>query len=414
VPTNDLLKNNHFHVERFEDLIERRGWTGVFWEEETKCPCYSNITGNPNYKCPVCGGSGYLYRTNPNVAIKNEVAMYVAPGFIDVQCSLLQFTYDNTKTIARVDRVYNETQNVTYTIVGTTNNRIQISGSPLPVENDVVKVDYVYERDPNVPMKAIMTNVDYQNNFIPTGEWLQGDVIITISDAYWLGVRDRITIKDSMLRTTDLLRRYEVDVYGNSREKLLYDKNQGIEVIMCRDKYNVFTEDTDFRVEANGEINWSFIGASGNRPQHKCFTIVYTGAGTTAIMTISGLNLVTVVDGTPDLNLSFNSYPTVQELVDYINENCPDYTATISPDAKEIDDQSAVSEATNKLVGTAGVDIKTPYQVYGEDKTQYSIEFMHYAIYSIWQQVGATRHHDNGATLPHKYWLRLWEKTRRT
>ena len=131
-------------------------------------------------------------------------------------------------------------------------------------------------------------------------------------------------------------------------------------------------------------------------------------------MTITSSALTTTVNSAPGFNLSFATYQTLQQLVDKINTDT-NYEAVISADAKEIDKQIAVSEATNKLLPVTNVVIKTvTYQVYGEDKTQYSVEFYHYAVYSIWKPVGQVRHHDFGAPLPRRYWARLWEKTQRT
>jgi hypothetical protein len=352
-----------------------------------------------------------------NVEIKDELPVLIDSTHIKIQCSLEPFNFDSTRTIISAT-IRNVTQSVTYTGLTFTGNIITIGGgSPLPTVDDQLRVDYVYERDPDHSVRAIITNVDYENAFIPASEWMQGDLIVTVSDAYKIGFRDRITLKDNFVRSEDTLRRYDVDIKGQSREILLYDATQGINEnpkALVRDKYNIYAQNVDFQIGSNGSIIWVFTGASGNRPKHQAFTILYKGAGSTAVMTITSSALTTTINGAPGLNIPFVSYPTLQDLVDYIN-TLANYEAVISSDATEIDKQVAASEATNKLLPVAGVSIKTTaYQIFGEDRTQYSVEYYHYAVYSIWKPVGQVRHPDFGAPLPARYWARMWEKTTRT
>ncbi len=58
--------------------------------------------------------------------------------------------------------------------------------------------------------------------------------------------------------------------------------------------------------------------------EFESFTIKYIGAGATALLTITGAKLVTKITGGPsgdNLNLLFSSFPTINSLVDEINNN---------------------------------------------------------------------------------------------
>lgn len=47
-------------AESFEDMIMRRGMP-VMWYRSQKCPCWDDVSGQPNYSCKACAGQGYLY-----------------------------------------------------------------------------------------------------------------------------------------------------------------------------------------------------------------------------------------------------------------------------------------------------------------------------------------------------------------
>lgn len=411
---NLVSQNNIFHKGRYTDLVARRGWTDIFWKQSIKCSCWSDITGSPDYKCPTCSGTGWLYSDNLNVEIINEIAKVLPPNKLVLQCSFLPYETDATRTVTRVLSIFNRTQNVTYTHYTISGNQLTVTDMPVPTQDDVIIVSYVYQRDVNVPMRAIITNVDYKNNYIPAGEWLAGDIILTVEDCYSVGFRDRIMQKDNYMRTTEQFRRNVVDVHSISLEKLLYDTTMGLKNVTCRDKYVTYTQDTDFKVLSDGTISWNFVGASGSSPRHKSFQMVYTGAGAVVTMTITGLSLTTVVDGNPDLNLLFSAYPTLQTLVDAIN-NTTTYAAVISQDAQEKDTYAPVMERTTYLVAASAVSIKTtPYQVWNIDATQYAVEYFHYALWQVNMQVSQSRHPDGGTLLVKRFWCRLYENLRRT
>jgi hypothetical protein len=61
-----------FHVESFEDLIERRG-KPLRWERARDCPCFDEKTRSAKRLCPSCGGMGKVYTTQTNPATSTEV-----------------------------------------------------------------------------------------------------------------------------------------------------------------------------------------------------------------------------------------------------------------------------------------------------------------------------------------------------
>lgn len=80
------------------------------------------------------------------------------------------------------------------------------------------------------------------------------------------------------------------------------------------------------------------------------FEIQYTGSGTTATMTITKTKLTTKVDSATDLDIDFSSFPTIQDLVNYINDQA-NYTATVKT--------STPKDKTTELDSVTDQDIKT-------------------------------------------------------
>ena len=58
---------NLYH-EEFDNLIEDRGnWCD--WYRASVCSCVSRDSGQPNFSCPICGGSGYRYMSPKRIKI---------------------------------------------------------------------------------------------------------------------------------------------------------------------------------------------------------------------------------------------------------------------------------------------------------------------------------------------------------
>lgn len=96
--------------------------------------------------------------------------------------------------------------------------------------------------------------------------------------------------------------------------------------------------------------------------EKKSFSLQYTGTGTAAVMTIDATTLVTTITTTPadSLSITLADYPTISELVEYIN-NQTGYSASILTDtvtelSSDIDAVSAID------IRTASYTVKSDYQ----------------------------------------------------
>jgi hypothetical protein len=295
---------------------------------------------------------------------------------------------------------------VTYT-VAISGVQITLSGGVLPVMGDKVLVDYVFTRDPGPSIKGIITNVDYQRDYIPSGEWLQGDSIMTVSGQYRMGFRDRITIQEQVVRTDELKRRFDVTAGGLSLERLRY--KTGIKVVSCRDLLRTFTLGVDFTLGPDMTIVW----AGGAVPSHNAFSIGYTGNATSAVLVVTNTGLTVTLagqtDGSLSLNVPFATYPTLAEVLAYVKAQAGySINATAQSNISGIENAERMSYSVpvgpTSLVGFTAL-------VQNQDKTQYTIEYMHYLAYSIYMRQGMVRRPDAGGVLPGKYWLRLYENT---
>jgi hypothetical protein len=404
-----LLGLNKLHDIRFEDLINRRGWVPVLWEKSIKCPCYSDDTGNPDPKCSVCGGIGYTYYEDLDMDVFNEQLDITSDGQTSyvLKCTLAG-SFDSTRAVSKVSRIWNQTQNISYTVsIVTGTPRINISGPTLPIQGDIVMVDYTYSRDPGASVKAVITNVDYQKDYIPSGEWLQGDCILTVSGQFKMGFRDRIIIPQQVVRTDELKRRYDLTVKGLSLERLRY--KSGIEIVSCHDLFRSFTLGTDFTMGPDQTIVWGL----GARPLHNAFNIKYTGNATTALLVVTPtaltVTLVGQTDGSTSITVPFATYPLVKDVIAYVKTKAKYAIAAETQGTTPGIDNAERMTLSDPVPSTSIKNVAVV--VKNEDKTQYTIEYMHYLSYSIYMKQGMVRRHDDGTVLPGKYWLRLWENT---
>ena len=87
--------------------------------------------------------------------------------------------------------------------------------------------------------------------------------------------------------------------------------------------------------------------------ERKSFSLQYTGAGSAAVMTIDATTLTTVVTGGPgseELNITLSEYPTISELVAFIDNQTP-YSATILT--------SIITQKSIEIDAVTGQDIRT-------------------------------------------------------
>lgn len=406
---------NRFHGDRFEDLIARRGWTPIDWQKAVRCPCYSDDTGNPDPNDPVCGGTGYIYQEDLSVEIFDEQLDVIQAGqtSFTLKCSLTSLP-DSARTVLKVTRVQNITTGEMATIGAITGTQVAVTwvNAPNP-QTDIVQADYVYQRVTGATIPAIFTNVDYQRDYIPVGEWLAGDAIMTVSGRFRLGFRDIITIPETVIRTNELMRRYSVDALSRSLERLRY--KSGLDIVQVKDKYNTFAIGTDFSMGANQVVTW----LSGKRPTHQAFTIQYTGNAVSALLTITSSTITVTLtgqtDGSLNLSLAFASFPTISALVAEINANHPKYTAAFCEDSNVAgiaNQEDSTKCGGSGLTAITNQDCKTAaVTVYNEWMTQYVVEYAHNLTYTVFNKQPMIRRPDAGTVLPIKVWLRLLENT---
>lgn len=54
------MANVNLYTSEINDVVKQRGHN-CYWERAVVCTCVSRDTGQPDFTCPVCGGSGYRY-----------------------------------------------------------------------------------------------------------------------------------------------------------------------------------------------------------------------------------------------------------------------------------------------------------------------------------------------------------------
>ncbi|CAJ1315919.1 hypothetical protein [Paenibacillus nuruki] len=54
------MANLQLHEQKYEDLLARHG-RDVLWQEAVICSCFNMDSGQPDYNCKACSGTGYVY-----------------------------------------------------------------------------------------------------------------------------------------------------------------------------------------------------------------------------------------------------------------------------------------------------------------------------------------------------------------
>lgn len=57
-----------FYVDQFRDLINQKGMY-VDWEQASVCQCITHDSGQPNFSCPYCKGSGFIYMPKQSIRV---------------------------------------------------------------------------------------------------------------------------------------------------------------------------------------------------------------------------------------------------------------------------------------------------------------------------------------------------------
>ena len=58
----------NIYDELFSDLLDSRGIDAI-WEQAVVCNCLNKDTGQPNFTCKICGGSGYRYLQGKKIRV---------------------------------------------------------------------------------------------------------------------------------------------------------------------------------------------------------------------------------------------------------------------------------------------------------------------------------------------------------
>ena len=132
----------------------------------------------------------------------------------------------------------------------------------------------------------------------------------------------------------------------------------GVPMNQVRLKYSAGTVVGSYKIETE------FQGETSETDdiERDSFSIQYTGAGTPATMTIDATTLVTAITGgasSDDLSITLADYPTISELVQYI-DNHASYTATILTDT--ITQLSTDLDAVTTVDLLAAYTVKSDYQ----------------------------------------------------
>ena len=58
----------NIYEEQFDELLHNRGVNAI-WEQAMVCNCVNRDTGQPDFVCPICGGSGYRYAQGKQIRV---------------------------------------------------------------------------------------------------------------------------------------------------------------------------------------------------------------------------------------------------------------------------------------------------------------------------------------------------------
>ena len=135
----------------FNELIRRWGQE-IIYEQASRCPCYNPDSGQPDFRCPVCGERGYDKKQ------KAKGWLWHTPRFITViersnddDC-LPPFNGSPFIPVrnAQITKVYyakNLTTGETYTVDGVVDGKIAVSGATLPKLTHITEAKYQYDAE---------------------------------------------------------------------------------------------------------------------------------------------------------------------------------------------------------------------------------------------------------------------------
>ena len=169
--------------------------------------------------------------------------------------------------ISEVTRVYNKTQDYTYTVLSFKKQTIVLDpesgGAPVPGVNDVLEVDYKYIP----PFHGAVGRVDTKNAMSKWGEDLkQGDIECTIPGGWHVKRGNIITLMATEIIESTII----------TRGDQLKDEIPQFDVIDILEKIEdedgvLYTKDVNFKLVEYNDLVW----ITGAPAQGKKFTIVY-------------------------------------------------------------------------------------------------------------------------------------------
>lgn len=204
------------------------------------------------------------------VKVENEVAVIPEAGFsIIVNAPLgdnnTSNPYDMRGDVFSVSSVYNETQDVFYTIKSTRKNTIHLNFEETPIAiTDIVKVTYYYIK----PSLVVTGRIEENNNFsIPFEEVKEGDLQAVFSAGMNLNKGDIVTFLAGRRKSSSVLKKSSL----SSEEIPQFDVIQILEII---DQDGIkYTEGTDFYLFNYNEVKWK---SGGSKPSaNKKYSVTY-------------------------------------------------------------------------------------------------------------------------------------------
>jgi len=169
--------------------------------------------------------------------------------------------------ISSVSRVYNVTQNYTYTVLSFKKQSIILDdnggAAPIPDVLDVLQVDYEYIK----PIKVIVGRVNVVNALTKWGEDLkQGDLECTLAGGHFVKRGNILSLLTSFLNESTVITRGA----GTKDEIPQFDVVELVGNILDEDGVE-YINDTDFMLSEYNDLIWIL-----NKPiQGKKFTVVY-------------------------------------------------------------------------------------------------------------------------------------------
>jgi hypothetical protein len=138
----------------------------------------------------------------------------------------------------------------------------------------------------------------------------------------------------------------------------LNDSSSATALSLASSDYGQYTNQIKVKVEAGTDNGFKITTALGTSTYvqddvyRQPFSLQYTGAQASATMVISNSQLIlSAPTGTPVATIALATYPTVQQLVDFIN-TVPNFSASVLNNA-------GTTPALNGLDAVTGIDVKT-------------------------------------------------------